>query len=345
MTRRSLLKYLILNVLVTFITVFVVIAVWQLVTPQRSGPSTGSVPVVITKVVYQIVTPTLPPPTPTLVTTPSSADLTATAFNSANAPTLDPNLLPPNLGPTNTTISPGSSAGIVTVTPGGATESAATSATEGSGCPTYTVKKGDIPGNIAQTYGVSLADLMKANKMTERDLTRLQIGQVLIIPVNGCGLATEEPSATPTRFVAPTLPSTVTIAPTASTSEIEITQVISPGDITAEAIEIRNVSGDKIQMQGWTLTDVKSGNAFTFPEYLLFSDNLVRIFTKAGSNTPKALYWGKAQAVWTSPDQVIEFKDAKGNVQASRTVSGSAPAVTGSSSDSGELVPTETPGS
>ena len=34
--------------------------------------------------------------------------------------------------------------------------------------------------------------------LTERDLTRLQIGQVLIIPVNGCGLATEEPSPTPT---------------------------------------------------------------------------------------------------------------------------------------------------
>lgn len=44
----------------------------------------------------------------------------------------------------------------------------------------YTVKKGDTLTSIAKTYGLSLDDLSKANKIT--DPKKLQLGQVLKVP-------------------------------------------------------------------------------------------------------------------------------------------------------------------
>jgi LysM repeat protein len=248
-------------------------------------------------------------------------------------PTLDPSLLPLSLGTL-----PGSVTEMA-ITPGGPTLTPAASATDKSGCPTYTLKQGDIAGSIATNFGVSLADLMRANQLTEADLTRLQIGQVLIIPVNGCGLATEEPSPTPTRFVVPTLPPTVTAMPTASKSLLEIVQVISPGDITAEGVELHNVSGGVIQMQGWKLIDT-SGLTFTFPEYRMFPGGHVTIYTRAGTNTPIVLYWGQSRAVWGEPGQEVQIIDAQGTVQASRPVSDAAE--TAQPSDLGPFVPTAT---
>jgi LysM repeat protein len=245
----------------------------------------------------------------------------------SGVPTLDPSLLPPS----QNTPSGTEAAGISVVT---------AAATSESGCPTYTIKQGDIAGNIATTFGVSLADLMQANNLTERDLTRLQIGQVLIIPVSGCGLATATPTVTPTPFVVPTLPPTVTLVPTAAKTQVEIVQVISPGDITTEGIEIRNVSGGVIQMQGWTITDAGE-HTFTFPpEYRMFPGGRVTVYSRAGTNTPIVLYWGQSRPVWTDPALEITILDSKGEVQARRTVSGQAVAGTSEASDG--LIPTET---
>jgi LysM repeat protein len=356
MTRRSLLGFIILNVLVTFVTVFGIISIWTRIAPQstRAAPSSPLVVVVTatldpksTQVAYIVVTATPQQGSggsPAIQPTPGAAEGTATALvGLGTVPTLDPSLLP-ILG-TVTPTSAGNSAANLS-TPGAVpnvTGSPAANATDQNGCPTYTIKKGDTAGNIADTYGISLADLMRANKLTERDLSRLQIGQVLTIPVNGCGLATEEPSQTPTRFVIPTLPPTVTFASTASSSQIEIVQVVSPGDITSEGVEIRNVSGGVIQMQGWKLTDSKD-KTFNFPESRIFPGGRVTIFTKDGKNTPIVLYWGLSRAVWTDPNQEIQIIDAKGNIQARRTVSG-APLPGGGAEQptvSGDFIPTQT---
>ncbi len=75
---------------------------------------------------------------------------------------------------------------------------------------TYTVVKGDTLGSIAVRFGVSTAEIAKANGITERTL--LQIGQVLTIPSAGAALTltptetpTETPTATPTPSPSPTL--------------------------------------------------------------------------------------------------------------------------------------------
>jgi len=340
MNRRSLLGFVVLNVIVTFATVFGLISLWTRLSPPPTPKAVSQLFVIVTAT---------PDPNATqavmiVTATPgggASGGNTAGAGNATQAatggasnlgvPTLDPALLP-TLGTPNPASTNSGENGDT-----GATPTATGTQLDKNGCPTYTIKKGDILGNVAGTFGVTVADIMKANNLTEADLVKLQIGQVITIPVNGCGLATDTPTATPTKFVVPTLPPTATLAPTASKSQIEVVQVISAGDITAEGVEIRNISGGVIQMQGWTMTD-SQGRAFTFPEYRMFPGGRVTIYTRSGTNTPIVLYWGQARAVWGEAGQQITISDSKGSVQTTYTVSGGSP----STPDPAQPVPTGT---
>jgi len=371
MNRRSLLGFIILNVIVTFITVFGVFSLLQRISPQATAPVSQPLFVVVTatqdpkgtQVSYVIITATpgpgvtpaesaatpIPPQNSTQKTNvqpnaPTSGTAAPTTTGSGNTsaptvqlniPTLDPSLLPPDLGTPEAIGAP------LNVTAAGTAKSGSAS----SNCQTYAIKQGDTAGNIATTFGISLDDLMRANKLKEGDLTRLQIGQVLIIPLNGCGLATEAPTVTntPTRFLVPTTPPTATIAPTADKAQIEVTQVLAAGDINSEAIEIHNISGGVIHMQGWTLTD-STGLKFTFPDYQMFPKGRVTVYTKKGVNTPVVLYWGQPRAVWGDPLQQITIFDAQGVVQATRPATGNPVSAPASTQDVGGSVPTPTAG-
>ncbi len=347
MNRRALFGFLLLNVIVTFVTVIGIISLWTRYGPQPTRQPVAPMQLIITatpdargtQVVYVTVVVTAAPQNNTTpaVTEVTSLDNTEVAdvptFTPGGPPTntvepiptLDPSLLPASLGTPGTTD-----------TGDGA---ATANATDANGCQTYALKPGDTAGKIANDFGVTLGDLMRANNLTERDLSRLQIGQVLVIPLNGCGMPTAEPTETPTKFVLPTVPPTATLAPTASNVQVEVTQILSPGDITSEGIELHNISGGVIPMQNWTITD-SNGHTFTFPKYNLFPGGKVTIYTRTGTNTPIVLYWGQSRALWGDQSQVITITDSKGTVQTTYPLSGSAAPNT--VSGSGGSVPTPT---
>ncbi len=303
MSRRALFGYLILNVLVTFTVMVGVLLINEARLGATPTPVRNLLPVLITAtpdpnytppVVYIVVTAT-PASGIALQLTPDGTS------RSINPPTLDPALLPANPEP---------------------------AAGDPNACPTYTIVAGDTPATIAQRYGVALPELMRANSLTEESARRLQIGQVLIIPVGGCGLPTQTPSPAAAPTSQPSPPPTATLIPTLAPDQlkIEVTQIISPGDITQEGIEIRNISGGVIEIGGWTLSDGK-GNTYTFPDYQMFEGRRVVVYTRGGVSTPLALFWGLPSAIWGDPDQVAVIRDAEGNIQArySRRGGGSAP--------------------
>ncbi|GAB4546389.1 MAG: hypothetical protein OHK0023_05930 [Anaerolineae bacterium] len=301
MSRRALLGFIVLNVLVTFAVTSGIILISESRRAITPTPVSRLLQVVITAtldpdytppVIIRIVTAT-PDNSIRILPTPEGGTLDP----SGDIATLDPTLLPPSLD---------------------ATAQVAANPTDPSGCPTYTLVAGDTAGGIAARYGVSLVDLMRVNELTESDLVTLQIGQVLVIPIQGCSLAstiTPTPTDLPTATATP--PATTTDAPTLSAdqTQIEIVRVISAGDITAEGIEIRNISGGVIEIGGWTMTD-KDGNSFTFPDYQMFEGRRVIVYTRGGDNTPFALFWGLPQAIWGDPTQVLVISDANGNLQA-----------------------------
>ena len=134
-------------------------------------------------------------------------------------------------------------------------ELSATQAALPSNCQLHRLAEGESPGLLSEIYGVSIDDILAANALTEDDARFLQIGQVLVIPLEGCALIeapidlnataeeTVEGDATiegtpegPTATFTPSLTPTVTLAPTAASAQVEIQEITGAGDITTEAV-------------------------------------------------------------------------------------------------------------
>jgi LysM repeat protein len=307
MKRQPLLGFIAINVIVTFLVTFGIIVAYTKLVPPPTPPVSPPLFVVISS------TPD-PNQTPHVVfvpvtTTPGGAVALAATAGVAVSPvsgTLIP--LATDVGATSTTSTPTEQS--VTDTPAGIPTSL-------GGCQQYAVKKGDIPGSIALNFGVGLADLYAANGLKPNPV--LQIGQLLIIPLNGCGLATTTPTPLPTDVASmtPTPQPTSTLAPTSvvTKASIAITQVIKPGDITEEGVKLHNNGADIVDLTNWTLSDGQ-GNLFTFPAYRIFPGGDVLVNTRAGTqNTPRQLFWGRSTPLWGTAGATVTLTDSTGAIQ------------------------------
>jgi hypothetical protein len=210
-------------------------------------------------------------------------------------------------------------------------------------CIPHTIAEGDTPFGVAEQYGANPFDLMTINGLDDESASLLQIGDVLIVPLEGCEVAppptgtpeappptetpeeTEEPEDTETPTPTPTLTATpsdtptitptptITLAPTTTNAQMEIVEVIRPGDVTAEAVRILN-TGSTVNVTGWTLSDL-DGNVYTFEEQIMFSNSDLTINTRAGDKTTIVLFWGLDEAVW-QPGDIVTLRDDEGRVQA-----------------------------
>ncbi len=187
--------------------------------------------------------------------------------------------------------------------------------------PIHSVDSGEVLGTIADSYQVSIEDLIATNLQLAPEFNPdfLSIGQQLVIPV--CGIPeptpTDEPTNTPvaTRNI-PAPISTATQAP-AGAIVVTISRVLNPGDITSEAVEILN-EGSPVDLGGWTISD-RRGHTFEFPSFRLFSGGGVTIYTGVGENTPIDLYWGLDEAVW-SVGETVTLRDDSNDLQDEFTV-------------------------
>ncbi|MCL4251366.1 MAG: lamin tail domain-containing protein [Anaerolineae bacterium] len=211
-------------------------------------------------------------------------------------------------------------------------------------CIPHVLKEGDTPFGVAEIYQADPFRLLEVNGLDEATSAFLQVGDVLIVPLDGCPLglpvtATPPPTETPTdealtptpSFTPPptaaaatntptvTIQPTITLAPTAANAVIRIVEVLNVGDVTAEAVTIRN-TGQITNIANWTLSD-DDGNTYTFAEQRLFTNAQITLYTRIGTNSPVALYWGRDQAVF-EPGDVITLRDAAGAVQATYRVPG-----------------------
>ena len=64
----------------------------------------------------------------------------------------------------------------------------------------YTIRAGDTIGAIARRFGISEEELLRANDLSPQDVTRLQIGDVIVLP----GFLQATPTPTPTAVVTET---------------------------------------------------------------------------------------------------------------------------------------------
>ncbi len=207
-------------------------------------------------------------------------------------------------------------------------------------CILHVIQSGDTPFGLAEVYGADGFAIMELNGLDDQRASSLQIGDVLIVPLEGCPLtAADLPTATPeagetvegagggevTEEVTAestaeaTARPTLTLPPTAANAQVEIVEAVGVGDITAEGISIRNV-GNSINLNGWTLKDAE-GNTYTFGERLVFSNASITLFTRVGQDTPILLFWNRNAAVLAAGD-VLTLSDRNGVVQSTYRVPG-----------------------
>jgi hypothetical protein len=99
-----------------------------------------------------------------------------------------------------------------------------------------------------------------------------------------------------------------------------ITNVIGSGDVLKEEVELKYLGISPFCMKGWQLLD-EDGHRFDFPDYFQFYSNgaEVRIYSRAGTNTPLELFWGQTKSVWSSGEQV-RLQDSHGKKQGQFTI-------------------------
>jgi hypothetical protein len=97
---------------------------------------------------------------------------------------------------------------------------------------------------------------------------------------------------------------------------IKIDKIVGAESAASEVVVItrQGSSEDQLDLTNWKLQDT-NGNVFTFPNYILYKDGAVNIYTKAGVNTVIDLYWNKSESVWQH-GETATLIDSLGTIQA-----------------------------
>lgn len=322
--RRPVL-FILINILVSIVVIVIVISALTPANQPEQSPLVVTVPVLITTTPNAaqpqviIVTATLPAGQ-VVLPTDIIAEIQLSGTR-APLPTLDET---------------------VVATTGAGAALAGTQAALPSNCIPHVLQSGEFPSLVAQQYDVSLADLLAVNDLTEETSAFLQIGQVLIVPLEGCELTAETigatqtaallPSATATLAATPTaIQPTATISPTASrtptatlpatatNAQVAIVAVRDAGTVTRELVEIRNNDTGVVDLSGWTLR-AANGIEYTFSAARrMFGGGSLTLFSRVGQDTAIALFWNRQEPAFARGDVVTLF-DNQGRAQSTFTV-------------------------
>ena len=176
-------------------------------------------------------------------------------------------------------------------------------------CIYHSVLSGDTPYGVALRYGADFQALLEVNDLTIETSQNLQIGDILVVPLEGC-LDEASQNAAPAQDTNEDAPA-IEATSTPVNAQFEIVAVEGLGDITAEGIRLRNI-GERVDMSNWTLAD-EDGNRFTFPVSMLFPQSEVVIYSRSGTSTGDARFWGNDLSVWEAGEK-LTLSDEAGRV-------------------------------
>jgi LysM repeat protein len=147
----------------------------------------------------------------------------------------------------------------------------------------HTVQEGDTFESLAQTYHVTVEELITANGYSRSQT--LSPNELLRVPVH----------------------------------PVIIDSVIGAGDLDTEHVVIVSNADGELSLAGWQLEN-NSGSTYTFPQVTLFiKGSAVELFTKSGANSASELYWGMQAPVWL-PGMIATLRDPQGNIQATYSI-------------------------
>lgn len=113
------------------------------------------------------------------------------------------------------------------------------------------------------------------------------------------------------------LSSCISSIPPAGTPVFSILNVIGAGDLLKEEVDLKYSGSGIFCMNGWQLSD-QTGERYSFPKYFQFYSGgvVIKIYSRAGTDTPLELFWGLQSSIWRS-GSTVKLLDSQGKEQAS----------------------------
>ena len=102
--------------------------------------------------------------------------------------------------------------------------------------------------------------------------------------------------------------------PPLDTPVVQIDYVVGAGDLNLESIRLSRVGEGELDLLGWKLED-GAGHEYIFGSVRISQGGAMDLYTRAGSNSAIALFWGLPEAVWQSGVKA-SLKDWQGNLRA-----------------------------
>jgi LysM repeat protein len=187
---------------------------------------------------------------------------------------------------------------------------------EEEGPPVHVVRAGETLGTISQVYSVTIDDIVAMNSLDNPNI--LSVGQELIIPIGGLPTATPPPTAEPLPSGVPDPIATEALS-FGDDTNVQITAVVTPGELSTEAVQLINSGADPIALLNWKLV-APGGQTYTFGQVTLFGEGAgILVHSTSGQNGATDVYWGRQEAVWES-GQLITLQDADGESRATYIV-------------------------
>lgn len=81
--------------------------------------------------------------------------------------------------------------------------------------------------------------------------------------------------------------------------------------LNGEWIRIRNVTGTRRTITGWTLRDASS-HVFRFPGFGLAAGATATVHTGSGRGTARRLFWGSSSYIWNNSGDTATLRNARG---------------------------------
>ena len=79
-------------------------------------------------------------------------------------------------------------------------------------------------------------------------------------------------------------------------------------NLNDEYVILQNIGDAQMDMTDWTIKD-EGSNIFTFPEFILPTNEVVTLHTGSGSNTENEIFWSKKGAVWNNKADAVYLRD------------------------------------
>ena len=110
-------------------------------------------------------------------------------------------------------------------------------------------------------------------------------------------------------FTLPTATPTPTPIPDIRINLIETGEDTNEGKYWGEYVRVKNRTTKTVELTGWTIKSKRNDKTYKFPTFELKSNQIVRVWTRPGTDNETDLFWGLPSEVWKEDGDCAKLVD------------------------------------